>query len=895
MSVRHLEGFFAPASIAVFGDFEAPDGLARRVLENLRGGGFAGPLFLCSRAQKEFAGQQCYHRLRELPELPDLSIICTSPFDAPKLLNALGKRGAKAALVLTGGLSRARARTEKALRKSIRDVVSEYGIRVLGPNSIGVITPGARLNATSAPLGAGAGRIAYVGYSGVLGAAMLDWAKGRGVGFSHFLTLGDQFDVHIADVLNYLAEQPVARSIIVQVEKVDPARPLLAALRTVARGKLVMVIKSGRSLESQHPEWVPPGLPDADRVVTAALRRAGALRLDSLDAVFTAVEGMSRMRTLYGERLAVVSNGFGPGIVAADQLQARRGTLAELSAATVDALRAVLWKHWDGSNPVDIGAEADPERYVAALRAVAADPGVDALLVLHAPTGAAPSGTTAQAVIGAAAKIGKPLICGWLGAETAAPARRLLEQADVPCYATPGQAVNAFMYMVERGRSLSELSQTPPLRLRDCRATRRDVINIVHEALEQKRETLQSAQVVQVLRRYGIEYATSEFRATPGDAVEAAEATGYPVAVRVLHEQGFHPFPGREQRRPSFVPVAMDVRNAAQLDFQIINLTEQIGQLWPDSRIVGYEVQRMRRGLNSLKAGVGVTRDPLFGPVIFFGSGGTSAEVMRDVRVGLPPLNANLARDMLMGTRVADALQERGEEGQKNLRQLVDILVRLSDLVVDVPRISHVELRPLVINRMGVCVLNAKMALGEPGELAIRAYPETLEEHGRLKSGREILMRPIRGEDEPAHQRFHERLSQQTIYFRFFQYRSKLSHRELARMTQIDYDREMAFVAVDPAEPLETLGVVRSWADADLEKAEFAVVVRDDLQGEGLGKLLLNKMIRYCRDRGAQEIFGDVLAENEGMRGLATHLGFRTEPGADEGVVRVRLQLAAGG
>ncbi len=893
MSVRHLDAFFAPASIALFGDFSGPDALACRVLENLRAGGFAGTILLCSRKQKDYAGEPCFTRVRDLPKLPDLSIICIAPNDVPKLLASLGRKGAKAALVLSGGLSRAHTRSEKSLRKSIREVIRQYGIRVLGPNSIGVIAPGAKLNASSSTLGVSPGRIAYVGYSGVLGAAMLDWAYGRGVGFSHFLTIGDQFDVDLADLLNYLAEQPVVRSIILQLERIDPARPLLAALRTVARGKLVMVIKSGRSLSAARPQDLPPGLPDGDGVVSAALRRAGALRLESLDAVYTATEGMTRMRTLYGEHLAIISNGYGPAVVATDQLQVRRGYLATLSETSITALREELGKYWDGGNPVDLDAEADPARFVTALRILDRDPGVDAVLVLHAPTYAAPSMTAAEAMIEAVPRLNKSVICSWMGKETAAPARRALEQADIPCYETPGRAVNAFMYMVQRGRSLNELSETPPLRLEPGRPNRREVLRVVHDALGKKRDYLLPAEIVLVLENYGIEYAAAEFAPNLDAAQEAAAEIGFPVAVRVLHEAGCRAFRGSAAHGFTYDPVAMDVRNAPQLEFQATSLGEQVAHLWPKSRVFGFEVQRMRRGLNSLKAGVGVTRDPHFGPVIFIGSGGTAAEVVRDVRIGLPPLNVNLARDMVMGTRVADALAERGEEGEKSLQALVDLLVHVSDLVVDVPRIRLLELRPLVINHLGICVLRANMELGEPGELAIRAYPEELEQAAQTKSGRPVLLRPIRGEDEPAHQRFHEQLSEQTVYYRFFQYRARLTHRDLARMTQIDYDREMAFVAVATDDPGETLGVVRSRADADQEKAEFAVVVRDDLQGEGLGKLLLGKMIDYCRGRGVRELFGDVLAENEGMQGLATHMGFRTEPGEDETTVRVRLDLGS--
>lgn len=891
MSVRNLDAFFAPGSIAVFGDFTDPQSMEGRVLENLRGGGFEGTLWLCSRKQKEVQGEQCFRRVRDLPALPDLSILCIPLFEVPKLLSSLGKKGARAALVLSGGLSRARTRSEKALRKAIRQVIREHGIRVLGPNSIGVLAPGAMLNASTAEVTAARGRTAYVGYSGVLGAALLDWAHGRGVGFSHFLTLGDQFDVDMADLLNFLAEQPLVRSIIVQVEKIEPARPFLAALRTAARGKLVMVIKSGRYMEAEPGGETPPGLPDGDGVISAALQRAGALRLTSLDAVYTAAEGMTRMRPLQGENLAIISNGYGPAVLAVDQLLMRHGRLAELSAQTVTELRGVLWKLWDGRNPVDLDAEAGPKQFEEALRVLDREPAVDAVLALHAPTLSAPSMATAEAMVEAVGRVHKPVVCAWMGKQTAAPARRVLEQAGIPCYETPGRAVNAFMYLVQRARSLAQLSETPPLRLAQAAPNRREVLRLVHQALGQKRDYLLPQEVVTVLRHYGIDYADGEFVDAADQAAAAAEAIGYPVAVRVLHEAACRAFHRADSKGIAFDPVAMDLRNAPQLDFQIQNLTEQVGYLWPKSQPLGCEVQAMRRGLSSLKAGIGVTRDPLFGPVIFIGSGGTAAEVVRDVRIGLPPLNANLAREMIEGTRVADALAERGEEGEQCKAQLVELLVRVSDLVVDVPRIRLVDLRPLVINRMGVCALRAAIELGEPGELAIRAYPEELEQNGRLRGGRPVLLRPIRGEDEPAHQRFHEQLSQQTVYFRFFQYRAKLTHRELARMTQIDYEREMAFVAVDPEEPHETLGVVRSWADADQLRAEFAVVVRDDLQGEGLGKLLLMKMIDYCRSRGVGELFGDVLVENEGMRGLATRLGFTTEAGETEGVVRVTLTL----
>ncbi len=895
MSVRHLEAFFDPESIAVIGDFAAPDATESLVLRNLLEAGYAGRVMVCSRKHKEVEGIPCHSSVSRLPELPELSILCVSPYDVARVLNSLGKRGAKAALVLSGGFSRGQSKSERVLVDSILSVIREHGIRVLGPNSLGLLVPGARLNASTVRPGAARGRVAYVGYSGILGLAMLDWAGGRGVGFSHFLTLGDQYDVSLADLVNYLAEDPGTRAIILQIERIDQPREFLSAIRIASRGKLVLVIKSGLFAASRGYEVEPvPGLGDSEEVISAALRRAGALRIEDLEELFDATETLTRMRPLQGERLAMISNGFGPNVLATDQLILRSGQLAELAPETVLKLSKVLPRFWNQRNPVDINGDATPQRFAEALKIIGRDPGVDAVLVTHAPTEAAPGVATAEAVAPVARDLYCNVLCSWMGKRSASEARRLLESEGLPTYASPGKAVSAFMYMVQHRRSQEALSETPPLRLVENAERRLQVLEPLHTALSQSRTYLRPDEVREVLRAYGIPYADARYVNDIHGAEEAARELGYPVAVRIVHEAGCMPFvhlPGRVQRTAA---VAMDVRSPEQLQYAIVNLSDQVAYQWPDSRILGYEVQCMQRGLHSLKVGMGVSRDPLFGPVLFFGGGGAMAEIRRESAIGLPPLNHNLAEGLIAESRIAGVLAARGSEGQRALDKLAELLVNLSQLVVDVSRISGVEIRPILVNQRGVMAASGYIGLGEPAEMAIRPYPEELEEPVRLeKSGREVVLRPIRGEDEPAHYEMHQQLSQETIFNRFFQYRSKLTHRELARMTQIDYDREMAFIASAQTGDggQETLGVVRTWCDADFERAEFAIVVRDDQQGEGLGRKLMEKAIAYCRGRGIQVIFGDVLAENRRMLAFVGRFGFEVGDGETPDVVRVTLRL----
>jgi acetyltransferase len=891
MSIRNLEHLLAPRSVAVIGASDRAHSVGATVMRNLLAGGFKGPIWPVNPKHEQVAGQPVYASVRTLPQAPDLAVICTPPATVPGLVSELGKRGTRAAVVLTAGIAAATDRKGRRLSQLMLDAARPHLLRILGPNCVGLLVPGLGLNASFAHEGTAAGPLAFISQSGALVTAVLDWANSRGIGFSHFISVGERADIDFGDLIDYLGSDPATRAILLYVESIKTPRKFLSAARAAARNKPVIAVKSGRAPEGARAAASHSGvLAGADEVFDAAIRRAGMLRVENLLDLFVAVEALARGPRFAGDRLMIVTNGGGAGVLAADAAALGGARLAELSAATLAKLDALLPPTWSRANPVDIIGDAPVERYVETLKVLGDADEADAVLFIHAPSAIVPADEIASACVPVAQAARRPVLSCWLGARTVEAAWRRFAQAGIASYHTPEEAVRAFVHSVTYRRNQEQLLQAPPTSVEPA-ADRARAHGLLRAALAAGQQWLSEAQVHALLAAYGIPIVETRSAASIDEARAAADDIGYPAALKIVSPDIAH--------KSDVRGVALDVESADELRAAAEAMLRRAHQLRPEARLDGFTVQPMVRRPHAFELIVGVAVDPQFGPVILFGQGGTSAEIVGDRAVGLPPLNTALAAELVSRTRIARLLDGYRDRPPADLQAIYQVLVALSQMVIDLPELVELDINPLLADDRGLIALDARVRVRtptdtRPGEarLAIRPYPRELEETVAWQQ-KELLLRPIRPDDEARHLAFLQKLSPEDIRLRIFSSRREIARSELARLTQIDYEREMAFIAlVAGADGLpETIGTVRAVTDPDNVRAEFAIIVRSDLKGRGLGRLLLEKLIRYCGQRGTQQIVGDVLRENTGMLKLAHSLGFVTQPDDDAGFLHLRLAL----
>jgi len=905
VSTRHLEKMFQPRSVAVVGASNDAGSVGALVMRNLLQGGFDGPIMPVNPKHNSVAGVIAYGSTTDLPTVPDLAVVCTPPNTVPEIVETLGGQGTRAVVVLTAGLGRVGADAAGSLSDDLLARAREHDMRILGPNCLGLLVPGSGLNASFVHLPSAPGRIAFASQSGALCTAVLDWAVAREIGFSHFISMGDAIELDFGDVLDYLAVDPSTDAILLYIESIRERRDFMSAARAAARSKPVIVIKAGRDAEGARAAHSHTGaLAGSDAVFDAAIRRAGMLRVHEIENLFAAVETLARLRPRItpldvaspDDRLAIVTNGGGLGVLAVDALSAGGGRLATLSPETIAELDRVLPPTWSRANPVDIIGDAPGSRYRAALDILLGAPGIDAVLTLHAPTATADTVDAARAVIEAARqKPRRPLLTAWVGGQAVAPARDIFEKASIASYTAPAQAVRAFLAMVEYRRNQEMLIETPrtlPAGFAPDRVTARRIINTAL-ADGQTDVMLGEADAKMLLAAYDIPVVETRAAADPEQAAAAADEIGYPVALKVQSPDISH--------KSDVGGVQLHLASADEVVAAARTMIAHITELAPDARMEGFTVQSMALRPGAHELIVGVATDPIFGPVILFGQGGTAVEVVGDRAVALPPLNTALAHEQIKRTRIFRLLEGYRDRPAADLDAIALTLIQVSQIVIDLPEVVELDINPVLADAGGVVALDARIRLTaspepETTRLAIRPYPESLEETARLKDGDEIVIRPIRPEDEPAHYDLLSSLSAEDSYFRFFGHIGRLPHHQMARFTQIDYAREMAFIAVKPADPgagrakSETLGVVRAITDSDNQTTEFAIVVRSDMKRRGLGRLLMGKIVAYSRSRGTARMIGSILRDNRGMLALADAFGFRRRPSTGK-VVDVELPL----
>jgi acetyltransferase len=895
MTIRNLDYLFQPKSVALVGASKRPSSVGKVLARNLFTSGFDGPIMPINPRHRAIEGVLAYPDVQSLPVVPDLAIVATPPDTVPGLVAELAGRGTRGIVVITAGFAEGGREHGLALQQEMLDAARPHLVRIVGPNCLGIIVPGIGLNASFAHRDPLPGRLAFVTQSGAIVTSVVDWATGRGVGFSHLVSLGDMSDVDFGDLLDYLANDRATRAILLYIEAVTDARKFMSAARAAARTKHVIVVKAGRHAESAQAAASHTGaMAGADDVYDTAFRRAGMLRVTELDEIFAAVETLANLKPPPGDRLAILTNGGGIGVMATDTLFDYRGRLAELSGETFERLDAVLPPTWSRANPVDIIGDAPGSRYADAVEALLADRGVDGVLVLNCPTAIASSTDAARATVEAAAEHPqKTLLTSWVGDGAALEARRVFADHHIPTYETPGHAVAAFMHIVEYRRNQEMLMETPPSVPEDFTPDTARARAVIDTVLAEGRRWLSEPEAKEVLAAYAIPVAQSLTAASPEEAAKLAAGIRGPIALKILSPQIAH--------KSDVGGVALDLADPAEVAAAARAMLDKVAEKRPEAILEGFSVQPMIRRQRAWELIVGMVEDPQFGPVILFGQGGTAVEVLRDKALALPPLNMHLAREVMSRTRIYRLL--RGYRGMPaaDLEAIALTLLKVSQLVIDVAEIDEIDVNPLLADAGGVTALDARIKVAPwtggaaTRRLAIRPYPKELEQVFELGDGRRLMVRPVVPEDEPAFQQTFAELTPEEVRLRFFAPIKTLSHMAAARFTQLDYDREMALVVAEPGRPgtAEIFGVASIALDPDLEHGEYAIIVSGKLTGAGLGIFLMRRIIDYAKRRGLKEIWGDVLRENSTMLKMCRVLGFTQDNHPeDPGLVQVKLDLA---
>ncbi|WP_313683334.1 bifunctional acetate--CoA ligase family protein/GNAT family N-acetyltransferase [Pantoea sp.] len=883
MSQRGLEALLRPKSIAVIGASVKPGRAGYFMMRNLLAGGFSGPVLPVTPKYKAVSGVLAWPDIASLPFAPDLAVICTHARRNLELLQQLGEKGCKACIILSAPASQL---------EELKACASQWQIRLLGPNSLGLLAPWQGLNASFSPVPIAKGRIAFISQSAAVSNTILDWAQQRNLGFSWFIALGDSLDIDVDDLLDFLARDGKTSAILLYLEHLSDARRFVSASRSASRNKPILVIKSGRSHQAQAMIGTHSGL---DAAWDAAIQRAGLLRVQDTHELFSAVESLSHMRPLRGDRLMIISNGAAPAALALDELYARNGKLATLSEETLQALAALLPEGVGRGNPLDLKDDATPERYVACIEKLLDSHELDALMIIHAPSAVSPASETAAQIIEAIARHprGKQvtLLTNWCGEFSSQDARRAFTRAGIPTWRTPEGTVTAFMHQVEYRRNQKQLRETPALPP-GLTQNSAQAHQLIQQALDQGITTLDTHEVQPVLEAYGLATLPTWIAADSAAAANIAGQIGYPVALKLRSPDIPH--------KSEVQGVMLYLRSAAEVEQAAEAIFDRVRQTHPHARIDGLLVQSMANRAGAQELRVVVEQDPLFGPIILLGEGGVEWQPDKQAAVALPPLNMTLARYLVIQAMKSGKVRSRSALRPLNIPALSQLLVQVSNLVVDCPEIQRLDIHPLLAAGDEFTLLDVTLQLApfhgdNEARLAIRPYPHHLEEQFALKDGQHCLFRPILPEDEPLLRDFIAQVTKEDLYYRYFSEINEFTHEDLANMTQIDYDREMAIVAVrQQANQQEIIGVTRAISDADNIDAEFSVLVRSDLKGLGMGRRLLEKMIRYTRDHGLQQLNGITMPHNTGMITLARKLNFRVNIQLDDGIVSLNLPLNDG-
>lgn len=883
MSQIPFTSLFEPDSVAVFGASEREGSVGARVFAKLTSGAFSGEVVPINPSHDTVGGLQCFASITDVGRPIDLVVIAAPARAVPGIIRDCGAAGTRAAIVLSAGFAEA-GDEGKRLEAELKQAARQAGVRYLGPNCVGLVRPSIGLDATFLRAATPEGRLALVSQSGALCSAISDWAEPHHLGFSALVSMGNTSDIDFGEVLQFLAYDPKTAAILLYVEGVRDAASFISSLRMAAQTKPVIVLKSGRHSQSSKAATTHTGaLMGDDAVFDAALTRGGAVRARTFGQLFAAAEILAANRRAGGNRLGIVTNGGGAGVLAADRAGDVRVDLPQPSDATIAALDKLLPAYWSRGNPVDILGDATPDQYGAAVKAALADRNLDGVLVMLTPQAMTEATEAAQAVIDAIGpRQKKPVLACWMGETSVIEGRKLLSQNGIPDFTTPERAVEAFSYLAEHHRNRLLALETPGPFEEQHRPDLDGARMIIQAVLADGRKLLSDIESKAVLRAFGIRVNMTLFAETAADALVAAETVGFPVALKIASPQISH--------KSDVGGVRMGIMTAADVKLAFREMVDRVRRERPDAQIDGVTVEQMVDIEDARELVIGSSRDPVFGPALLFGAGGTMVEVLRDSAVTLPPLNAVLAQRMIDRTRVSRLLDAVRDRPAVDRKAVIDVLLRVSDMVCELPEITELDINPLFAGPKDVIAVDARITVARPparngryDHVAIRPYPRHLITHAHLTDGTPLTIRPIRPEDAESEAAFVRALSPEAKRFRFMGAMNELSQEMLVRFTQIDYRREMALVAIVTRNGRdEQHGVTRYVINPDGKSCEFAIVVSDVLRHQGIGTRLMQALFAAARDHGLTRMEGSVLAENTAMLHLMEELGFNQSRDPDD-------------
>lgn len=890
-----LDKLLKPKSVAVIGASQRPFRAGSIVMQNLLSGGFQGAIMPVTPKYQSVSGVLAYSSIDQLPLIPDLAIICTKAKYNKAIFTELAAKGAGVVIVVSSDMYQSEQDSEQSIDEECLAIARQSGMRVLGSNSLGLILPWAKLNASLSPVTASQGNIAFISQSAAVCTTILDWATDKQIGFSAFVSLGNAVDIDFPELLDSLSVDSKTSAILLYVDSIKDARAFMSAARSASRNRRILVLKSGRSVEGQQAASLHTrGQQSIDIIYDSAIKRSGMLRVNNTHELFAALETLTHSVPLRGERLAIMTNGGGPGIMAVDELIHRGGKLATLTEDTIEQLNQILPPSWSHSNPIDLVGDADSQRYAKAMDILLDSDAIDAILVMHSPSAISHPTQTAQALIETIKQHKKSrrfnILTNWSGESTAKEARSLFTQAGIPTYRTPEGAVGAYMHLVEYRRNQRQLMETPssvesrnPEQLLQAQSW-------IQSQLEESISLFDSHQIDGLLKSYNISVLPTWLASDASEAVHISEKIGYPVAVKLRSPDIVH--------KSEVQGVMLNLRNANEVASATQAIMDRTSLLYPSALIHGVSVQSMASRAGSQELRIRIETDPIFGPVIMLGQGGTEWDVTEDASVALLPLNMALARYLVIRAMRVGKLRLEQLPNPVDTIALCELLVRLSQMVIDNPEILSLDLHPLLAAGNEFTVIDARLELqaangNKRQRLAIKPYPVEHEEVTQLKNGQRCLVRPVLPEDEEKMASFITQVSREDLYKRFFSDVGEFNHEALANLTQIDYDREMAFVATQTNEQNQEilLGVARVIADSHNYDAEFSILIRSDLKGIGLGRLLMEKLIAYSQTKGTVRLTGITMPSNKGMVQLAKKLNFKTETHFEDNIVDMLLIL----
>ena len=886
---HYLTSLFEPKSVAVIGASEREDSVGNFIFRNILESGFKGRLYAVNPKLETVMGQPCYKSIEEIGSRVELAIIATRPPTVPQIIEQCGRSSVRNVVIVSSGFSES-GHIGAALERKMLEIARSYSVRILGPNCLGVIRPDVNLNATFSQVTAMPGNLALVSQSGAICTAVLDWAKSNKVGFSSVISLGSTADVDFGEILDYLIYDHRTHYILMYIEGIRNARRFMSALRSAARIKPILLLKAGRHEAGSMAAQTHTGMaPVSDAVFDAAIRRSGVVRVQNVGQLFYAAKALSFKFRPPGTRLAIVTNGGGPGAMAADRAGDVNIPLARLSDETMGILNQCLPVNWSHANPIDIAGDAPPERYRDAILAVLKDEGVDAVLVMLTPQAMSKPLEVAQAVSDVVKQTGsKAILCCWMGEDQVAEARELLQSAEIPVFRMPETAIELFHHIALFYHNQKLLLQTPDPSRQHNRPETEGAKMLIEALLSERRRVLSEMESKAILRAFRVPVAQTMVARSSTEALLLAEQIGFPIALKVDSPDLPH--------KSDAGGVRLNITNAPAVRNAYHDILDTVSKRHPHAHINGISIEPFIARPNGRELMIGVFRDPIFGPVITFGAGGYEVEVFSDRSVAMPPLNFVLAQDLIASTHASKLLGEFHNMPPVDMHALEEVLLCISEMVCELPWIVEVDLNPLIVDEHGAIAADARIVIdyapnagSDPyAHMAIYPYPVQLIQEWQMNDGTLVTIRPIRPEDAEIEQEFVKSMSDESRYYRFMDTLRELTQTMLVRFTQIDYDREMALIATIPGEDGKEnqIGVARYVTGPDGESVEFALAVGDNWQKCGVGRRLMMALIDCARMKGYRAIVGDVLAANGKMFQLMASLGFTIHPHPEDNAVK---------